>query len=341
LIKIDGSYGEGGGQILRTALGLSVFTNEPVEIYNIRKNRSNPGIKNQHYTAIKIIQKICNAEISGLSVGSKKLVFKPNEVRQGTYSFDIETAGSITLAFQAIILSIVDSNKTIKINLVGGSDVKWSPSWDFFENVFLELLARMGIKIEASLKKRGYYPKGGGEAEIKINPVKKIHPLKLTNQEINTVQGLIHISDLPDHINKRIKHTTVKTFLKENLKADIFTQRCETYSPGVGITLWIKNKNNVIGSCVIGERGVSSETVGRTAAEKIINEVKHDATIDLYSFDQIVPYLFLAVKNGLSKCNVSKVSRHAKTNMWLLKKFLDVEFDLIHKDKGYEVNVYT
>lgn len=341
MIKIDGSYGEGGGQILRTALGLSVLTNTPIEIYNIRKNRSNPGIKNQHYTAIKIIQKICNAEVSGLSVGSKKLVFKPNKIREGSYSFDIGTAGSITLAFQAIILSVVNSKKTIKIKLVGGSDVKWSPSWDFFKNVFLELLNKMGIKIDASLKKRGYYPKGGGIAEIKIDPIKKFHPLKLTNPEINTVQGLIHISDLPDHINKRIKHTAVKTLLKENLKADIRTQRCETYSPGVGITLWIKNKNNVIGSCVIGERGVSSETVGRTAAEKIINEVKHDATIDLYSFDQIVPYLFLAAKKGISKCNISKLSKHAETNMWLLKKFLDVKFDLTHKDKGHEVKVYT
>lgn len=341
MIKIDGSYGEGGGQILRTALGLSVLTDKPVEIFNIRKNRSNPGIRPQHFSAIKIIQEICNSEVSGLSVGSKRLVFKPNEVKQGKYNFDIGTAGSVTLVFQAIILSVLKSNKRIEVNLVGGTDVKWSPSWDFFERVFLELLDKIGVKVESNLKKRGYYPKGGGEAYIKINPVSKIKPLAFQNSNINKVEGLVHISDLPDHINKRIKHTAVKYLLKENLKVDIHTQRCETYSSGVGITLWIKDSNMFLGSCVIGERGVSSETVGKKASEKIINEFKNGATLDLYSFDQIVPYLALAVENGISKCYISKVSKHAETNMWLIKKFLDVDFDLIYKDKGIEVNVHT
>jgi len=341
LIKIDGSYGEGGGQILRTALGLSVLTNKPVEIYNIRKNRSNPGIKPQHFSAIKIIQQICDAETSGLSVGSNKLVFKPNEVKQGKYNFDIGTAGSVTLVFQAIILSVLNSNKKIEFNLVGGTDVKWSPSWDFFEKVFLGLLNKIGVKVESNLKKRGYYPKGGGEAYIKINPVSKIIPLKLQNSNFNKVQGLVHISDLPDHINKRIKHTAVKTLLKEDINAEIHTQRCQTNSPGVGITLWIKNSNMFLGSCVIGERGVSSETVGKKAAEKIINETEKNATLDVYSFDQIVPYLALASEKGISKCYISRVSKHAETNMWLVKKFLDVDFDLIYKDKGIEVNVHT
>ena len=195
MIKIDGSYGEGGGQILRTALGLSVLTDKSVEIFNIRKNRSNPGIRPQHFSAIKIIQEICNSEVSGLSVGSKRLVFKPNEVKQGKYNFDIGTAGSVTLVFQAIILSVLKSNKTIEVNLVGGTDVKWSPSWDFFERVFLELLDKIGVKVESNLKKRGYYPKGGGEAYIKINPVSKIKPLAFQNSNINKVEGLslIHI----------------------------------------------------------------------------------------------------------------------------------------------------
>ena len=341
MIKIDGSYGEGGGQILRTSIGLSVLTKTPVEIYNIRKNRKNPGLKPQHYSAIRIIQQICNADVSNLSICSEKIVFKPGEVKKGKYTFDIGTAGSITLALQAIILSVINSKKTIKVNLIGGTDVKWSPSYDFFEKNYLGLLKKIGIEIESNLKKRGYYPKGGGNVEITIKPVSKIKPLKLINPNFRKVEGLIHISNLPDHINKRIKHSAAKKLLKENINSDIKTQRCETFSPGVGITLFINNNNTFIGSCVIGEKGVNSETVGKKASEKILKEVKSNATIDIYSFDQIVPYLALSSKNGISRFFISNVSDHAKTNMWLVKKFLDVDFSLISKEKGTEVIVST
>mgnify|MGYP006291849009 FL=1 len=340
MIKIDGSYGEGGGQILRTAIGLSVITNESIEIYNIRKNRANPGIKPQHYSSIKIVKKLCNAEVEGLEIGSKKIVFKPGKIKSGKFKFDIGTAGSVTLAFQSIILDCINSNSTNTIRLIGGTDVKWSPSWEFFTNVFLNLLKKMGINIDYNLINRGYYPKGGGEAEIKIEKVEKIKPFIVnSNLDFSKINGLINISKLPDHISKRIKHTIIKHSIKKNLKTSIEIDKKESFSPGVGVTLWSKTDYTALGSAVIGEKGVSSEEVGKKCISRIIDDIISESTVDVYTFDQIIPYMALACKNGVSECYVRKISRHSETNMWLVKKFLDVKFDIKKEEKSYKINV--
>ena len=258
MIKIDGSYGEGGGQILRTAIGLSVLTDRPVEIFNIRKNRPNPGIKPQHYSSINIVKKICDAEVKGLDISSKKIIFKPGKIKAGKFEFDIGTAGSITLAFQSVILGCLKSDKKNTIKLIGGTDVKWSPSWDFFTNVFLKLIKKMGVCVEPVLIKRGYYPKGGGIAKITIDKVADINPFIVkSKQDFSKIKGIINISKLPDHIFKRIKHTCIKETMKKDIRASIEVEKEDSFSPGVGVTLFSEIKNTVLGSSVIGEKGIS------------------------------------------------------------------------------------
>lgn len=340
MIKIDGSYGEGGGQILRTAIGLSVLTDKPIEIFNIRKNRPNPGIKTQHYSSIDILKQICGAEVKGLDISSKKIFFKPGKIKAGKFEFDIGTAGSITLAFQSIILGCLKSDKKNTIKITGGTDVKWSPSWDFFTNVFLKLIKRMGICVEPELIKRGYYPKGGGEARITIEKVIDINPFVVTSkQDFSKINGIINISKLPDHISKRIKHACIKETMKKDIKVSIEVEKKDSFSPGVGVTLFSETKNTVLGSSVIGEKGVTSEEVGKKASQKIISDIISDATVDVYAFDQIIPYLALACEKGESEIIVRKISNHAETNMWLVKKFLDVEFDIKKQEKSYKISV--
>jgi RNA 3'-phosphate cyclase len=178
LITIDGSYGEGGGQILRTAVALSALKKEPIKIINIRANRPDPGIKSQHYIAIKSVKELCSAETTGLDVGSYTLTFIPGDVKGGKYKFDIGTAGSMILVFQTCILASLNAKEPVTIKLIGGTDVKWAPTWDYFNNVFIPLLKSLGISINVNLIKRGYYPKGGGEAEITINPGKDFNFLR-------------------------------------------------------------------------------------------------------------------------------------------------------------------
>jgi RNA 3'-phosphate cyclase len=324
LLQIDGSYGEGGGQILRYAVALSVLTKKPVEISNIRAKRPNPGIKPQHLTAISCVKTLCNAKVEGLSINSTILRFNPGEIQPGEYKFDIGTAGSITLVYQACILSLLRTTKPITIKLTGGTDVKWSPPWDYFSHVFLSLLKRVGIEAEARLLKRGYYPKGGGEAVLTINPIQKLRPLKLgEEQDFKEIEGIVHLANLPDHIGRRIRHAALKTFLKENLKASISIEKTRSFSPGTGITLWSKSSHSIIGSTCLGEKGLPAEKIGENAALQILEEMRVRATIDSHAMDQILPYLVLA--EGESICRVRELNNHALTNIWLAEKFFETE----------------
>lgn len=327
MLQIDGSYGEGGGQILRYALALSAFTKKPVEINNIRANRPVPGIRPQHHTAISCIKSICKGAIEGLSIGSSKLTFLPGEVQPGEYSFDIGTAGSMTLVFQACILSSINTTKPITIKLTGGTDVKWAPTWDYFTHVFLPLIQKMGVSTDAQLIKRGYYPKGGGEAVLTIYPVKKLQRLQLEEkQDFRKIEGIVHIANLPDHISKRMKHAALEIAVKNGIRSYIEVDKTTSFSPGTGITLWSKSDRTVVGSTFLGERGFTSEKIGENAAEQLIKEINVGATIDTFAIDQILPYMVLA--EGESVCMVSELSNHTQTNMWLLKQFFDVKFEV-------------
>ncbi len=340
MIEIDGSYGEGGGQILRNTVALSTITKKPVKIVNIRANRPNPGIKAQHYVSIKSIQELCDARVEGLEIGSSELTFYPGEIKGGKYRFDIGTAGSITLVFQAFILASVQTKNPIKITLTGGTDVKWSPTWDYFQHVFLPLLTKTGIDVKAYLIKRGYYPKGGGEAEIEIKPTKTVKPLRLSDdQEFTEIKGIVHIGNLPDNISTRIKHSVIKTLLKHAFMTSIEVDKSKTLSPGTGITLWAESKDTILGSAVLGERGITSEEVGEKAALNIIKEIESGATLDVYAFDQILPYMVLACDEGESSCRIRELSNHASTNMWLLQRFFDVDFEALQNETNIHINI--
>lgn len=321
-MNINGSFGEGGGQILRTAISLSVLTKKNVSITNIRANRPNPGIKPQHYAMLDIIKKICNAKIDGLEIGSSNLKFSPGTIKCGDYFFDIGTAGSITLVFQACILSLIGIKEPVKIRLKGGTDVKWSPSWDYFNYVFIPLINKMNISVNAKLLKRGYYPKGGGEAEIIINPNRYIESLKLDKiQKFKFINGKIHLSNLPDNIGTRMKNATIKILLKNNLKYSFNIEKVISNSPGIGITLWTKNENAILGATIIGEKGVPAEKIGEEIAIKILREIKANSTLDIHAFDQLIPYMVLSEFNKQSSCIIREISSHASTNMWLIGQF--------------------
>jgi RNA 3'-phosphate cyclase len=338
-LHIDGSYGEGGGQILRTAVALSVLTKTPVEITSIRANRPNPGIKPQHYTAIKIMGELCNAETDGLIIGSSNLTFSPGEITGGDYHFDIGTAGSIMLVFQACILCSVRTNAPITLRVIGGTDVKWSPSWDYFKHVFLPLIKKMGLIVNAQLIKRGYYPKGGGEVILTIQPCKDIQPLHLDKkQEFTTVEGIINIANLPDHVSKRMKHAAMKTLLNKNLDARLKIEKTTSLSAGTGMTLWTQAHNTILGATTIGEIGLPAEKIGENVAAELISEIESGATLDIHVFDQILPHLALTKESEQSSCIVREISSHAQTNMWLVSQFFG-ERDIFSIDNKKNLKV--
>jgi len=335
MILIDGSYGEGGGQIIRTAVAMSALTGKQIEIENIRANRPNPGLQPQHLTAVEAVRQICNATVEGLEKGSRTLIFRPGRISGGEFELDVGTAGNIPLIFQCCLPAALFAPSPVRLKITGGTDTKMAPPIDYLRSVFLPLIAKMDASAEIEVLRRGYYPKGGGKAIMKVEPCKQLLPLALEKQEISGIRGIAFASRVPEHIPQRIKAATENALAAAGFGATIETEISDSYSPGAGIVLW--TEGTIIGASALGAIGVSSEKVGASAAEKLLAEIKSGATVDVHLLDQIIPYMALA--SGKSEVLAREVSQHARTNIWLVEKFLDVKFEIAQQDTLWRVSV--
>ncbi|MFW9805231.1 MAG: RNA 3'-terminal phosphate cyclase [Candidatus Thorarchaeota archaeon] len=334
MIEIDGSYGEGGGQILRTAVSLSALTMTPVRISNIRAGRQKPGLKRQHIAGIEVTGKIVGAEIRGLDVGSSTVEFVPRERHGGTIQYDVGTAGSISLVLQAALPPAVLSPEPIQFDLRGGTDVKWSPPVDYVNKVFVHTLMSLGPKIELRQKRRGHYPKGGGLVICDVSPVDSITPLKsIKRKNLRSVVGVSHCVRLPRHIAERQAATAEDMILEHlSVKSDIvresYPKEGDSHlGPGSGIVIWAESEDGIrIGADSLGERGKTAEQVGNEAASKLITEVESGMAIDSHLCDMLIPYL--AVAGGDSEIGVTKITSHLTTNIWAVEHILGTSIKL-------------
>lgn len=334
LIEIDGSHGEGGGQILRTSVSLAALTMKPVRISKIRAGRPKPGIKRQHLSGIKLTGELVDASIEGLDVGSTEITFIPKQRRSGSFSIDVGTAGSISLILQAVLPPAVLAPDSITFQIRGGTDVKWSPPVDYLNNVFFPLLSQLGALVEIQQKKRGHYPKGGGEVLCKVTPTKELNSLDLVDfEELSAVAGISHCVRLPAHVAER-QASAAEQVIRARYDVNINIET-ESYSknedhhlgPGSGIVLWAEDRIGTrLGADKLGERGEPAETVGRKAAEQLVNEVSRGRAIDSHLADMIVPYL--AVAKGESRIGISEVTSHLTTNLWTIEQILDTQMNL-------------
>lgn len=327
MISIDGSYGEGGGQILRTSIAMSMITRIPIKVDNIRANRSNPGLSHQHYKAIEAAADICDADTSGLKKRSEQITFEPGAVAGGDYEFDIGTAGSVTLLLQALLPPAVSSKDDFTFTVKGGTDVKWSPPYDYFDNVFLSLLNRMGVEIESGLIKRGHYPKGGGKIKVQVKG-DGLDDLEV-GEKIDGINGIAFVTNLPDHISERMKKSAEN--ILDGYDVNISTGSYSSPSAGTGITLWTEGRR-VLGSGVLGEKGTPAEEVGEDAAETLKEGVRNGAELDKWCADQLVPYLSLMDDSG--KIKIDEKTGHLETNIWVVDQFVDKQLSI---DEGEEL----
>ena len=337
-IKIDGSYGEGGGQILRTSLAMSMVLGVPVEVYNIRARRDRPGLRPQHLETIKALSELSNAEVEGLFIGSMRVRFSPKEVRGGRYRFDIGTAGSITLMLQAMIPAISLSGGGCEMEIVGGTDVKWSPTINYFRLVFLRALKRIGIDVEIEVMRRGYYPKGGGIVKAKINPGKPKN-LRLVDSKPPNPSVLSVCSKLPRSVAKRQAIAAIKRLKMHGIDiegSDVLVE--PAISPGTSILIYsVKDEGPFIGSDRIGEKGKPAEIVGIEAADGYGSEYKSRSTLDAHLADMLSTYLSLA--DGESVFRTSKVTEHLKTNLYVSKLFTECDYEFEELDDGVLVKI--
>ncbi len=351
MIQLEGSYLEGGGQIVRTALALSTLFQKGFEVKDIRKGRSQPGLKNQHLFCIKALEELCNAKTEGAELGSTQLKYWPGKIKPRTLSVDIGTAGSVSLLLQSLLIPSIFAESKIRLKITGGTDAKWAMPFDYLNNIFLPYIKKYA-DVEASLVRRGYYPKGGGKVDIKIKPKFSFENLKeapkiISREQHSIIQikGISHASlDLQKaQVAERQAKAAKLMLSKLNCPIQIRIEYSETLSTGSGITLWaIFSKdpdeidfNNpiIMGADALGERGKRSEQVGKEAVDKLLEEINSKAPVDSHLADNLIP--FISLTGG--KIKVSKITNHTLTNIYVCEQFLGKIFEVDKEEKIIEV----
>lgn len=329
MIEVDGSHGEGGGQVLRMTVALSALTGRPVHVTDIRAGRSSPGLRPQHIAAVEAIRRLCQGAVDGLQEHAMELTFKPGELTGGSHRVDIGTAGSITLAMQACLPPALQASNASAVTLQGGTDVRWSPPWDYFAEVFLPLLRRMNVEASVTLERRGYYPKGGGAASLEVQPDGRLNAFSFDRDGDWQIHGRVNIAGLPGHIARRIRKAARKELIERGMDADIAIDEYEAACPGVGVVLWTTEPRR-LGADVLGEKGKPAEVVGREAARQLLREIDAGVDLDVHAVDQLIPYMALA--DGPSRFRCRELSGHAETELWLLQRFMDIEWEKEMRD---------
>lgn len=324
MVDIDGSYGEGGGQVLRTALSLSCITGKPFRIRNIRKGRQKPGLMPQHLVSVHAAQRIASAEVEGDSKGSQELSFVPRHVTAGDFNFDIGTAGSVSLVLQTIIPPLLLAGNRSTVTLRGGTHVPFSPCFNYLSEVFAPMLARLGGTIRLSIGSHGFYPKGGGEVRCVIEPTNGFRGLRLTERgPPSAIIGCSAVARLPLEIAERQRQAALETLnrqLIERVPANIDLLEAQSYGPGTFIFLRAEYGELRTGFTALGARGKPAETVGHEAAAELVTHHTTGFPVDPHLADQLV--LYLAMADGESKFATSRISLHLLTNLWVAAKFL-------------------
>ena len=322
MITIDGSFGEGGGQIIRTSCALSLITGQPFRIYNVRAKRDKPGLRQQHLTAVKAAAQIGGAEVDGAAVGSQEFTFRPGQIVAGDYTFSIGTAGSTTLVLQTVLPPLMMADALSRVTLEGGTHNHHAPPFEFLQKTFLPLVNRTGARVSLELERYGFYPPGGGKLQVTIEPGTSRHRIDLVERgRILAQRARALVVNLPPAIAERELDV-----IAEKLGWSAEQLQLETsdnaFSPGNVLTLEIESEQLTEVVTGIGERGVRAEVVAERAVKEAERYLSHAAPVGEHLADQLLIPLALA---GGGSYLTGPLSLHTTTNIEIIKKFLNIE----------------
>lgn len=331
MLTIDGSFGEGGGQIIRTSLALSLITGKAFRVEHVRANRDKPGLRQQHLTAVNAAAEIGHAKVEGAAVGSKDFTFIPGTVTPGDYVFNIGTAGSSTLVLQTVLPPLMIAAGPSILRIEGGTHNVHAPPYEFLERTFLPLVRRIGPQVEIELERYGFYPPGGGRFSVLIEPSGEYHRLDLLKRgDIRARRARALIVNLPASMAERELNV-----IKEKLGLtddELFAEITDNaISRGTAAMVELESDQLIEVFSRIGERGVRAETIAENAADEALAYLATDAPVDEHLADQLLLPLALC-KGGSYTTGV--LSLHTQTNIEVIRKFLEVEISVTQSKNG-------
>ncbi|HII38382.1 TPA: RNA 3'-phosphate cyclase [Candidatus Micrarchaeota archaeon] len=339
LIELDGSHGEGGGQLLRTALSLSVLLRKPFRITNIRAKRPSPGLRAQHLACVQALAELSNAEVEGAELHSIEFCFTPLELKAGgVFKFDIKTAGSTLLLLQALLPPLVFARSKTVLELQGGTCARFAPPQLYLQRVFLPAVAKMGLRAEINVEKWGWFPKGGGILKAEVQRASQLTAFDCNaRRALRSIDCIAASSNLPVHVAQRMSATASKSL--SSFAVPVKTETVDAPSLGVGAMFFVQAnyENSCAGFTSIGEIGVPAEKVALDSCNAFTAFNASGAAVDERLSDQIA--LYCALAKGRSVFSTPRLSNHLQSNLWVIQQFLPVHFEVEEKNGVFQLSV--
>ena len=322
MLHIDGSQGEGGGQILRTSLTMAMVTGTDICIENIRAGRAKPGLMRQHLACLKAAQEISSAEVSGAQVGSTSIIFKPRSIKAGEYAFSVGTAGSTLLIFQTVLPALAAVEGESRIKFYGGTHNMLAPSFDFIQLAFVPVMRRMGVDVEMALHRHGFYPQGGGEWEVRVGSCGRIQPLELVEAgELTRREAVVTSAHIAGHVAARELEEIAKRsgWARDEMRID--NVECMGSGNIVSLRLHYEHCTEVVEH--VGKFGVSAERVARNAVKDMRRYLSKEAVVGEFLADQLLVPMVIGTGGVFTTL---KPSLHTRTNRDVVHLFTGKRF---------------
>ncbi|XP_062869320.1 RNA 3'-terminal phosphate cyclase [Trichomycterus rosablanca] len=333
--EMDGSVMEGGGQILRASAALSCIQGASLNINKIRAGRSTPGLRPQHLSGLELVRDMCDGNLEGAKVGSSEITLTPGKIKCGNYLADTHTAGSVSLLLQSSLPCALFAEGPSELCLKGGTNAEMAPQIDYTVKVFKPMAEKFGMHFVCDVRMRGYYPKGGGEIVVRVNPVKELSPINMTERgNITKIYGRAFVAGiLPFKLAKDMSSAAVRTIRKEikdlYINIQSLQEKDHACGNGNGIIIIAESSTGCIyAGSSLGKKGVYADKVGIEAAEMLLRNIRHNGCVDEFLQDQLI--IFMALAKGTSRMRTGPITCHTETAIHVAEQLTKAKF-VIHK----------